>query len=135
MLPRQFPPTKIGPPAAFDVVRARKSQVQSWYLDLSMIAQYWGESRVYHHTAPINMSYALYEALRIVAEEGQEAREARHLLNHRALRAGLEAMGLSYIPSRSLPNLNAVHVPNEDVIDIVKALARNGKLHAQLVVE
>ncbi|MGD8897074.1 MAG: alanine--glyoxylate aminotransferase family protein [Acidobacteriota bacterium] len=98
-------------PAAFDAVRARKSKVQSWYLDLSMIAQYWGESRVYHHTAPVNMSYALYEALRIVAEEGQEAREARHLLNHRALRAGLEAMGLRYIPSRSLPNLNAVHVP------------------------
>jgi len=98
-------------PTAFDVVRARKTKVQSWYLDLSMIAQYWGESRVYHHTAPINMSYALYEALRIVVEEGLEARQARHLLNHRALRAGLEAMGLRYIPSRSLPNLNAVHVP------------------------
>jgi alanine-glyoxylate transaminase/serine-glyoxylate transaminase/serine-pyruvate transaminase len=98
-------------PAAFDVVRSRKTKVQSWYLDLSMIAQYWGESRVYHHTAPINMSYALYEALRIVVEEGLEAREARHLLNHRALRAGLQALGLGYIPSRSLPNLNAVHVP------------------------
>jgi len=98
-------------PTAFNVVRARKTKVQSWYLDLSMIAQYWGESRVYHHTAPINMSYALYEALRIVVEEGLEARQARHLLNHRALRAGLEAMGLRYIPSRSLPNLNAVHVP------------------------
>ena len=98
-------------PAAFDVVRARRTKVQSWYLDLSMIAQYWGQSRVYHHTAPVNMSYALYEALRIVLEEGLEARQARHTLNHRALRAGLEAMGLRYIPSRSLPNLNAVHVP------------------------
>ncbi len=99
-------------PAAYDVVRKRKSKVQSWYLDLSMISQYWGESRVYHHTAPINMSYALYEALRMVVEEGLEARQARHLLNHRALRAGLEAMGVSYIPTRSLPNLNAVHVPD-----------------------
>jgi alanine-glyoxylate transaminase/serine-glyoxylate transaminase/serine-pyruvate transaminase len=99
-------------PAAFDVVKGRKTTVQSWYLDLSMIAQYWSESRVYHHTAPINMSYALYEALRIVVEEGLEARQARHLLNHRALRAGLEALGLRYIPSRSLPNLNAVHVPD-----------------------
>jgi alanine-glyoxylate transaminase/serine-glyoxylate transaminase/serine-pyruvate transaminase len=98
-------------PAAFDVVRSRQTKVQSWYLDLSMIAQYWGESRVYHHTAPINMSYALYEALRIVVEEGLEARESRHLLNHKALRAGLQALGLGYIPSRSLPNLNAVHVP------------------------
>ncbi len=105
-------------PAAFDVVRSRKTKVQSWYLDLSMIAQYWGESRVYHHTAPINMSYALYEALRIVVEEGLEARQERHLLNHRALRAGLEALGLGYIPSRSLPNLNAVHVP-DDVEDAV----------------
>jgi alanine-glyoxylate transaminase/serine-glyoxylate transaminase/serine-pyruvate transaminase len=100
-------------PAAFDVVRSRKTKVQTWYLDLSMIAQYWGESRVYHHTAPINMSYGLYEALRIVVEEGLEARQARHLLNHRALRAGLEALGLSYIPARSLPNLNAVHVPGD----------------------
>jgi alanine-glyoxylate transaminase/serine-glyoxylate transaminase/serine-pyruvate transaminase len=99
-------------PAAFDVVRGRKTKVQSWYLDLSMIAQYWGESRVYHHTAPVNMSYALYEALRVVAEEGLEARQARHLLNHRALRAGLESLGLSYIPARSLPNLNAVRVPD-----------------------
>jgi alanine-glyoxylate transaminase/serine-glyoxylate transaminase/serine-pyruvate transaminase len=99
-------------PAAFDAVRRRKTKVQSWYLDLSMIAQYWGESRVYHHTAPINMTYGLYEALRIVVEEGLAARQARHTRNHRALRAGLEAMGLGYVPRRSLPNLNAVHVPD-----------------------
>jgi alanine-glyoxylate transaminase/serine-glyoxylate transaminase/serine-pyruvate transaminase len=99
-------------PAAFEVLEGRKGKVQSWYLDLSMIAQYWGESRVYHHTAPINMSYALYEALRIVMEEGLAARQARHLLNHQALRAGLEALGLRYVPARSLPNLNAVHVPD-----------------------
>jgi alanine-glyoxylate transaminase/serine-glyoxylate transaminase/serine-pyruvate transaminase len=99
-------------PTAFEAIRSRKAKIQTWYLDLSMISQYWGESRVYHHTAPINMSYALYEALRVVLEEGLEARCARHLLNHRALRAGLEAMGLRYIPAHSLPNLNAVHVPD-----------------------
>ena len=115
-------------PAAFDVVRNRKTKVQSWYLDLSMIAQYWGESRVYHHTAPINMSYALYEALRIVVEEGLETRQARHLENHRALRAGLEALGLSYIPSRSLPNLNAVYVPDgvDDAIVRKRLLQEHG---------
>jgi alanine-glyoxylate transaminase/serine-glyoxylate transaminase/serine-pyruvate transaminase len=108
--PPGLAPVSLSPPA-FDVIQKRKTKVQSWYLDLSMIAAYWGESRVYHHTAPINMSYALYEALRIVVEEGLEARQARHLLNHQALRAGLEALGLGYVPSRSLPNLNAVHVP------------------------
>jgi alanine-glyoxylate transaminase/serine-glyoxylate transaminase/serine-pyruvate transaminase len=97
-------------PAAVEAIRKRKHKVQSWYLDLSMIEKYWGEDRVYHHTAPINMSYALYEALRIVEEEGVDARLARHQLNHRALRAGLEAMGLSYIPRHSLPVLNAIRV-------------------------
>jgi alanine-glyoxylate transaminase/serine-glyoxylate transaminase/serine-pyruvate transaminase len=89
----------------------RKTKVQSWYLDMSMIRQYWGSDRVYHHTAPINMTYALREALKIVDEEGLEARIARHTLNHRALRAGLEALGLKYIPERSLTSLNAVHSP------------------------
>ena len=97
--------------AAVEKLRSRRQKVQSWYLDLTMISQYWGKNRVYHHTAPINMSYALYEALRMVVEEGLEARLERHLLNHRALRAGLEAMGLCYIPKHSLPNLNAIHVP------------------------
>jgi alanine-glyoxylate transaminase/serine-glyoxylate transaminase/serine-pyruvate transaminase len=77
-----------------------------------MIRAYWGAERSYHHTAPINMTYALHEAVRIVLEEGLEARQARHLLNHRALRAGLEAMGLSYVPSRPLATLNAVAVPD-----------------------
>jgi alanine-glyoxylate transaminase/serine-glyoxylate transaminase/serine-pyruvate transaminase len=93
-------------------VNSRRLRVQSWYLDLTMISKYWGSNRVYHHTAPINMSFALYEALRIVIEEGLEARLERHLANHRALRSGLEAMGLRYIPKYSLPNLNAVHVPD-----------------------
>jgi alanine-glyoxylate transaminase/serine-glyoxylate transaminase/serine-pyruvate transaminase len=115
-------------PAALEVIQSRKAKIQTWYLDLSMISQYWGENRVYHHTAPINMSYALYEALRIVLEEGLEARYARHLLNHRALRAGLEAMGLRYIPTHSLPNLNAVHVPEgvDDAVVRRRLLAEHG---------
>ncbi len=97
--------------AAAEVIRGRRTKVQSWYLDMTMIGQYWGAARVYHHTAPINMSYALYEALRIVLEEGLEARIERHSQNHHALRAGLEALGLAYIPERSLTTLNAVSVP------------------------
>src|SRR5208282_2339401 len=89
----------------------RKIKVQSWYLDVSMLRQYWGEQRVYHHTAPINMTYALHEALRAVLEEGLDQRIARHTLNHRALRAGLEAMGITYVPRHSLTSLNAVHIP------------------------
>ncbi|MEM9595279.1 MAG: alanine--glyoxylate aminotransferase family protein [Acidobacteriota bacterium] len=99
-------------PAALDVIQNRSSPVGSWYLDMSLISQYWGGERAYHHTAPINMSYALYEGLRIVLEEGIDARHARHLRNHRALRAGLEALGLHYIPESTLTTLNAVHVPD-----------------------
>jgi alanine-glyoxylate transaminase/serine-glyoxylate transaminase/serine-pyruvate transaminase len=66
---------------------------------------------VYHHTAPINMTYGLREALRIILEEGLEARINRHELNHRALRAGLAAMEIQYVPTHSLTTLNAVHVP------------------------
>lgn len=104
-------------PAALAAMDARKTKVQSWYLDVSMLRAYWGEERVYHHTAPINMTYALHEALRIVLEEGLEARIERHRVNHEALRAGLEAMGFSYIPEHSLTTLNAVHVP-EGVDDL-----------------
>jgi len=91
---------------------ARKTKVQSWYLDLSMIRKYWGADRAYHHTAPVNMTYALREALLIILEEGLENRFARHQQNHLALRAGLEAMGISYIPEHSLATLNAVTVPD-----------------------
>jgi alanine-glyoxylate transaminase/serine-glyoxylate transaminase/serine-pyruvate transaminase len=97
--------------AAMAAVDRRNSKVQSWYLDVSMLRQYWGEQRVYHHTAPINMTYALHEALCAVLEEGLERRIARHTLNHRALRAGLEAIGIRYIPRNSLTSLNAVTVP------------------------
>jgi alanine-glyoxylate transaminase/serine-glyoxylate transaminase/serine-pyruvate transaminase len=87
--------------------------VQSWYLDVSLLANYWGQNRVYHHTGPINMSYALHEAARIVLEEGLPACYARHGLNHRALRSGLAALGIEYATSAAhiLPQLNAVHIP------------------------
>jgi alanine-glyoxylate transaminase/serine-glyoxylate transaminase/serine-pyruvate transaminase len=98
---------------AMDVVMSRKRKVQSWYLDLSMLASYWGQNRVYHHTGPINMTYALYEALRLIHEEGLESCWARHRLNHRALRNGLAAIGIRYSTGESciLPQLNAVFVP------------------------
>jgi alanine-glyoxylate transaminase/serine-glyoxylate transaminase/serine-pyruvate transaminase len=108
--------------AALDAMDRRKTKVRSWYLDMSLIRNYWGADRVYHHTAPVNMTYALREALLAAIEEGLPARIARHRRNHLALRAGLEAMGLSYIPERSLAPLNAVRVP--DGVDDAKARAR-----------
>lgn len=108
--PPGLAPLTFSPTAAAAMDR-RKTKVRSWYLDVAMLRQYWGEHRVYHHTAPINMTYALYEALRVVLEEGLEARVARHTLNHRALRAGMEATGLRYVPERSLTTLNAIHAP------------------------
>jgi alanine-glyoxylate transaminase/serine-glyoxylate transaminase/serine-pyruvate transaminase len=101
-------------PAAEKTIADRKSKVQSWYLDMNMVRQYWGSERVYHHTAPVNMHYALHEALRIVLEEGLPARWKRHSLHHRALKAGLEAMGLRYLAdaNHQLPMLNAVAAPD-----------------------
>jgi len=114
-------------PRAMDVIMGRKQKVHSWYLDVSMLANYWGQNRVYHHTGPINMTYALYEALRLVHQEGLENCWARHLLNHRALRAGLAAVGIRYSTHESciLPQLNAVYVP-EGVDD---AAVRTALLH------
>jgi len=98
---------------AAEVLRKRKTPVQSWYLDLSIVMKYWGEDRVYHHTAPITMIYAVREGLRLILEEGLDARHARHLRNHRAIKAGLEALGLTYTanPAHQLPQLNAVRIP------------------------
>jgi alanine-glyoxylate transaminase/serine-glyoxylate transaminase/serine-pyruvate transaminase len=100
--------------AALAVLGKRRTPVQSWYLDLSLLAQYWGEERVYHHTAPISMNYALREALRLVDEEGLPARFARHRLHHEALAAGLAALGLELAAEEGhrLPMLNAVTVPD-----------------------
>lgn len=98
---------------AVDTILSRKTKVQSWYLDVSMLANYWGTERVYHHTAPINMSYGLYEALTLILDEGLDNCFARHMRNHRALKAGLAAIGISYTADEGhqLPMLNAVHVP------------------------
>ena len=96
---------------------ARKTKPQSWYLDVSMLRKYYlsggaaGGGRVYHHTAPINMTYALREALAIVLEEGLANRIARHEQMHKRLRAGLEAQGISYVPKHSLHTLNCIHIP------------------------
>jgi alanine-glyoxylate transaminase/serine-glyoxylate transaminase/serine-pyruvate transaminase len=112
---------------AMDVILNRKTKVQSWYLDVTMLAKYWGSERVYHHTAPINMTYGLYEALRLVHEEGLENCFARHRRNHEALKAGLAALGIEYTAQvgHQLPMLNAVRIP-EGVDD---AAARNRLLN------
>ena len=106
-------------PRAVEVIENRKTKVPSWYTDMTMVRNYWGQSRAYHHTAPINMNYALHEALRIVLEEGLEARFERHLRNHRGLKAGLKALGVEYsVPEgHQLPMLNSVWAP-EGVDDV-----------------
>lgn len=95
------------------IIGKRKNKVQSWYLDLSMIQNYWGKERVYHHTAPINMIYGLREALLIIKEEGLEPRFARHKLNSQAFIKGIEAMGLNMVVAEGyrLPTLNTVKIP------------------------
>jgi alanine-glyoxylate transaminase/serine-glyoxylate transaminase/serine-pyruvate transaminase len=100
-------------PRAVEVTEQRKTKVQSWYFDISMLKDYYRGSgkRAYHHTAPVNMIYALHEALTIVLEEGLEARHARHARLHRRLRAGLESMGIKYVPEHSLHTLNCIHIP------------------------
>jgi alanine-glyoxylate transaminase/serine-glyoxylate transaminase/serine-pyruvate transaminase len=104
---------------AVEKILARREKVRSWYLDVSLIANYWGGDRVYHHTAPINMTYALHEAARLLLEEGLEASWARHRRNHEALRAGLAALGIDYATQagHELPQLNAVRIP-DDVDDL-----------------
>jgi alanine-glyoxylate transaminase/serine-glyoxylate transaminase/serine-pyruvate transaminase len=99
---------------AVDTLRQRKTKVQSWYLDLSMIEKYWGADRVYHHTAPITMNYALNEALHIIEEEGLEPRWTRHERNHQALKAGLAAIGIGLASQEShqLWSLNSVQIPD-----------------------
>lgn len=100
---------------SLEVLKNRKGKVQSWYLDLSMIADYWAEGkRAYHHTAPISMIYALREALRLVLEEGLDARFARHRRNSGALLAGLAIFGCmpQAQDGHRLPTLNCVTVPN-----------------------
>lgn len=105
--------------STLEFISKRKTKCRSWYLDLSMIERYWGSERFYHHTAPVNMIYAFNEALRIIKEEGLEARWARHRKNQKALIAGLEAMGMKLVvkPEYRLPSLTTVFIPN-DVEDV-----------------
>ncbi len=105
---------------ALGVIAERKTKPPSFYLDLSLISEYWGENHVYHHTGPMAMVYAMREALRIVNEEGLQKRWARHHLNAAALRAGLQGLGLDLHadPEHYLPSLTTVRVP-EGIDDTV----------------
>ncbi|MFZ9089306.1 MAG: pyridoxal-phosphate-dependent aminotransferase family protein, partial [Planctomycetaceae bacterium] len=110
--PPGLAPVTFGP-RALEAMDRRTAKVASWYLDIGLLRNYWGSNRAYHHTAPINMNYALHEALRLVLQEGLDARFARHMLHHRALKAGLAAMGIQYSgsPDHCLPMLNSVLIP------------------------
>jgi alanine-glyoxylate transaminase / serine-glyoxylate transaminase / serine-pyruvate transaminase len=111
---------------AVEVIRNRKTKVQSWFLDLNLVMAYWGGEgkRAYHHTAPVNALYGLHEALLILQEEGLEQSWQRHHDNHMILRSGIEAMGLSFLVEESsrLPQLNAVTIP--EGVDEAKVRSR-----------
>ncbi len=97
-----------------ETIRARKTPVQSWYFDFVPVMNYWGKERTYHHTPPISLIYGLREALRLVLEEGLEARWERHLHNQQALIAGIEAMGLELFvsnPAERLVTVTGVRIP------------------------
>jgi alanine-glyoxylate transaminase/serine-glyoxylate transaminase/serine-pyruvate transaminase len=117
-------PPGLGPitlsPRAEEVLHQRKRPVANWYLDLTMVQKYWGPERTYHHTAPISSNYALYEGLRIIAEEGLENRWERHRRNAELLWEGLEALDLTMLvpPQYRLAPLTTVRVP--DGIDEAK---------------
>jgi alanine-glyoxylate transaminase/serine-glyoxylate transaminase/serine-pyruvate transaminase len=98
---------------AVEAIGRRKTRMQSWYLDLALVQKYWDSEHVYHHTAPVSMTYALREGLLLLHEEGLESRWARHWRNHLALKAGLTALGLTYTAAEGhqLPQLNAVRIP------------------------
>jgi alanine-glyoxylate transaminase / serine-glyoxylate transaminase / serine-pyruvate transaminase len=112
---------------ALDVVANRSTKVPSWYLDLSLLSTYWTNDRFYHHTAPISNVYALYEALRLVLEEGMEERIKRHQLHGDALKAGLEAMGLELHAQEGhrLSMLTTVRIPS----GVDDAMVRKGLLN------
>lgn len=111
--PPGLSPVTFGP-KALEAMDNRKKKVSSWYLDIGLLRNYWGNNRAYHHTAPINMNYALHQALRLVLAEGLETRYARHHLHHSALKAGVNAMGIHYSVAAdvSLPMLNSVLIPD-----------------------
>lgn len=128
--PPGLAPVTISPRAR-EVLRNRKTPVGNWYLDLSLLERYWGDERTYHHTAPVNMNYGLREALRIVAEEGLEARFARHQANAEMLWTGLEELDLSLLAPAEyrLPTLTTPIVPpGVDALDIRKQLLNDYNL-------
>jgi alanine-glyoxylate transaminase/serine-glyoxylate transaminase/serine-pyruvate transaminase len=101
-------------PRVEEVLKNRKTKVQSWYFDLTTAMNYWGKDRLYHHTPPISLIYALREAMRLTMEEGLENRWARHRVNQRALIAGVEAMGLALLvknPKDRLVTVTPVMIP------------------------
>ena len=106
---------------AIQAAKSRKHPIRSWYLDIPLLDQYWGASKVYHHTSSSTLNYALLEALLLIEEEGLQNRFERHLKNHRALVAGVETMGLKMLvkPENRLPTLNTIRVP--DGVDEAKA--------------
>lgn len=101
---------------ALEKIKARTTPVTSWFMDLNLVMGYWGQGqkRSYHHTAPVNSLYGLHEALLILVEEGLEPSWQRHMKNHLALKAGLEAMGLTFVvpEAERLPQLNLVSIPD-----------------------
>jgi alanine-glyoxylate transaminase/serine-glyoxylate transaminase/serine-pyruvate transaminase len=110
-------PPGLGPftmgPRAEEKMRGREGKVPNWYLDVTLLNQYWGSDRVYHHTAPVNMNFGMREALRLLAEEGLENAWARHQDNAERLWAGLEELGLElHAPEHlRLPTLTTVRIP------------------------
>jgi alanine-glyoxylate transaminase/serine-glyoxylate transaminase/serine-pyruvate transaminase len=117
---------------AMEKLNRRRTPVANWYLDMSLVGKYWGSARTYHHTAPINMNYALREALRLVAEEGLAARWQRHQENAELFWQGLSELGLECHVDREfrLPSLTTVRVP-----DGVDAKAAAGRLLAEYNIE
>ena len=117
---------------AMEKLKGRKTKVPNWYLDLSMIVNYWeGSKRAYHHTAPINMLYGLYQALVCIIEEGMENVFKRHIESHEALVASLNSMGMNMLvePEYRLPMLNAVKIPEGvDEADVRKRLLNEYKI-------
>jgi len=98
---------------AVEAAKSRKHPIRSWYLDITLLEKYWGSTRMYHHTSSSTLNYALLEALLLIEEEGLQNRFERHLRNHRALVAGVEAMGLEMLVEAEyrLPTLNTIRVP------------------------
>jgi alanine-glyoxylate transaminase/serine-glyoxylate transaminase/serine-pyruvate transaminase len=98
---------------AVEAAKSRKHPIRSWYLDITLLEKYWGSTRMYHHTSSSTLNYALLEALLLIDEEGLQNRFERHLRNHRALVAGVEAMGLEMLVEAEyrLPTLNTIRVP------------------------